>query len=1038
MIKLFVIILFFITSIVSYAQADLRSEKLSQEQGVSNDLIYTICQDSKGFLWFGTMFGLVRYDGLNYKTFRYDPLDTNSLSNDDVISIFEDNSGSIWIGTYNGGVNKYDRATGKFTRYLNNKNDKNDKNNSGTISSNTVWSITQDKDSVMWFATEGGGLAKFIEGKFYSYKRDSSANNKSISGNFLRSVAADRDGNIWAGAFETGLNKYDKQKNIFTNYRLDEKNEKSLSNNFVNAIFEDSDGELWIGTGGGGLNKLDKVTGEFKRFMHDSNDVNSISSKNVFSIAEESPGILLIGTQNGLNRFDKASEKFERIKLHNDNDDKNKRETILSFVKDRSGIIWASSYSDGLYKLSHPSEKFKDLLSGKNVRSIYEDMSGRLWAGTTGEGLFMSEDKGKNFDHHFDKQTQISISGSVVNSITEDNAGNIWIGTMNGVNKLDKSDGKFYKYFNDSLNENSPGSNNILKLYSDKAGILWIGTDKGLDRFDPRAERFTHYRHNDSDPNSLSENTILSIYEDKHNELWFGTYAGLNRLNRNSGGFTHFVKDPFDAKSISNNYVFSFCEDRNNNFWIGTGGGLNIFDRNTQTFFHFTEHDGLPNGVIAGIEAGDDDHLWISTYKGISRFNVKEREFKNYDGDDGLLSNMFNSGSYFKNKSGEIFFGGIDGVNYFNSAGIDESKFDPSVVLTSLIKYDDKNKTETDISSLSEIKLNYKDNILNIGFNSLDYSNPKKNKFSYKLEGFDRDWSKSNSTANAVYTNLDPGEYVFKVRGTNSDGIWSSRESSIKLIITPPFWKTWWFYGILICTLLAGIMFVQNYRIRKKVKTLLEIENIRHNERELMREQASKDYHDELGHKLTRISLYSRRINKKLRPSANGLTNDLNSIVETSNSLQSGAKDLIWAMNPQEDSLRDLVVRLKNFGYELFENTGMNFSSNEVSENFTEINLSMKCKRHIVFIFKEGMNNILKYSRCSEVELNFKLIEECLEITLKDNGVGFDPVNCPKGYGLKNIYSRAQQINAVVSISSEKNTGSVIKLRTGNLNLISV
>ncbi|MEP7146949.1 MAG: two-component regulator propeller domain-containing protein, partial [bacterium] len=660
----------------------------------------------------------------------------------------------------------------------------------------------------------------------------------------------------------------------------------------------------------------------------------------------------------------------------------------------------------------------------------------RLWAGTGGNGLFMSKDGGINFNYHYDKTGEGSISANIVNSVAEDSIGNIWIGTQNGLNKLNKNDDKFYKYFNEPENPSSLSSNNILEVYPDRSGIIWVGTDNGLNRFNSEDQSFTYYLHSEADTNSLAENTILSIYEDKLGELWIGTYFGLNKLDKKSGIFKRYRKDPFDAKSISNNYVFSFCEDQNNNFWIGTGGGLNIFDRHTETFFHFSEHDGLPNGVITGLEFSDNNLLWISTYKGISRFNIKEREFKNYDTDDGLLSNMFNNGSYFKNKNGEIFFGGIDGINYFNSTGIDENKFTAPVILTYLVRYQEKEKNETDISALSDMKLNYKENIINIGFTSLDYTNPKKNKFSYMLEGFDKDWSKSDMASNAVYTNLDPGEYIFHVRGTNSDGIWSNKEASIKLIITPPYWRTWWFYGMMTCFILAGIIFIQNYRVNRKVRNLIEIENIRHNEREQMREQASRDYHDELGHKLTRISLYSRRINKKLRPSANGLSDDLNSIVETSNSLQSGAKDLIWALNPQEDSLSDLVVRLKNFGYELFENTGINFLSNDINEIFSSINLSMKCKRHIVFIFKEGMNNILKYSRCSEVKLDFKLKDEWLEITLKDNGIGFDPENCPKGYGLKNIYSRAQQINSTVSISSGSQMGTTIKLMTNNTNLI--
>ncbi|HMS33080.1 MAG TPA: two-component regulator propeller domain-containing protein [Ignavibacteria bacterium] len=1003
-------------------------ERISLEKGFSNDLVYCICQDSRGFIWFGTMFGLVRFDGVNYKTYRNDPLDSNTLSNDDIISIFEDRNGNMWFGTYNGGLNKYERDSGKFIRYIH------DAGNANSIGSNTVWEICQDKDGTMWFATEGGGLNRFENGMFYSYKKDTLNSYGTISGNFIQSVAADKEGNIWAGTFATGLNKLDKVKNTFTNYRNDSDNATSLSNNFVTSIFTDSKGQFWLGTGGGGINKFDPIEGKFKSFKNDQNDPNSISSNFINSISENPPGVLLIATQNGLNKFDISNGKFEKISL--DPLKSSGNENVTAFIKDKSGVIWVSSYNEGLYKIQYPPEKFKSMLSGNNIKCIFEDRAGRLWIGTAGDGLLMSEDNGKNFISVLIKKNAalVSISNNKVNSIAEDNNNNIWVGTENGLIKLDKTGRYLYKLINDPKNETSVNSNRILKILCDRSGELWIGTDRGLNEFDPTKESFTHYKNSVTETNILSDNAILSIYEDKYGIIWTGTYFGLNKLDKSTGKFTYYKNNPDDLKSISNNYVYSFCEDSNNNFWIGTGGGLNIFDRNTETFYHFTESNGLPNGVIAGIESGNDGYLWISTFRGISRLSVKETQFRNYDSEDGLLSNMFNTGSYFKNSKGEILFGSANGVNFFKPEDVSDSRFTASVILTTLTSYDDKNIKETDISSRNEIQLNYKENFIRIGFAATDYSNPLKNKFKYRLTGFDNDWKSTGWEA--VYTNLDPGEYIFKVKGTNSDGVWNEQETSLRITVIPPFWKTWWFYGILMCLSIAAIIIVQNYKISSKVKYFLEMEKIREKEREIMREQASRDYHDELGHKLTRISLYSRRINKKLRPTANGLTDDLNSIVETSNSLQSGAKDLIWAMNPQEDSLYDFMVRLRDFGNELFENTGINFSSDGINDEFKSIQLSMNCKRHLIYIFKEGMNNILKYSRCKNVNLNFRIYGDDLEILLKDDGKGFDMNNCPKGYGLKNIYSRARQIDVNVNILSEENSGTEIKLTTKIPNLI--
>ena len=999
----------------------LKVDKVSQDEGISSDLVFCMYQDSKGFIWFGTMFGLVRYDGKEYRTFRYDPLDSNSLSNDDIISIFEDKDENIWCGTYFGGLNKYDRSSGKFTRFLHSKSDEN------SVDNNTVWDITQDADGTMWFASQGGGLNKYENGKFTSYMRDTSKN--SISGNYVRTVVSDKEGNIWAGLMGFGLNKFDKKTNTFTQYLIDTsagKNTPDMSGrNNIASILLDTDGELWVGTVGRGLCNFDKKNGGLisYQFEKDSTGNNIINS-----VIEDSPGVLLTGTSNGLYKFYKNEKRFEKIEINSAGD--SGKDVFMSVLKDRSGVIWANSYSEALYKIQYYPEKFRVLAKGFISESVYEDRSGRLWIGTKDNGLMMFEDGGKSFITFKMNDDKNSISSNSISSVTEDTKGNIWIGTDNGLNRLSPGNNFFTKYNKTDGNENSISSNNVLKVFCDKAGVIWAGTDAGLNKFTDQNESFIRYQYSKSDTNSLSENTILSIYEDNRNEFWVGTYFGLNKLDRATGKFRHYQKDPGDFRTISNNYVYSFCEDSNDNFWIGTGGGLNIFNRNTETFFSFTERDGLPNDVIAGIEEGNDGYLWISTMKGISKFSVKEKTIKNFDMKDGLPGNMFITGSFYKTSGDEILFGSTKGVAGFKPTEINQSKFDMPVMFTDFIKFRDNTKNEVDISALKEIGLNYDENIISLGFSSQDFSNPSKVQYAYMLEGFDKDWNYSGDRNEAVYTNLDPGEYLFKVKATNSDGVWSKKESSVKLTVWPPFWKTWWFY-FLTASLIIGLAFlIHNFRVREKVKRMLELEKIKETERELMREQASRDYHDELGHKLTRISLYSRRINKKLRPTANGLTEDLNSIVETTNSLQSGAKDLIWAMNPKEDTLYDFTVRLKDFGNELFENTGINFLTEGFSDEYRNVNLHMNSKRHLIYIFKEGMNNILKYSRCSNVKLTFNFNKENneLEVILKDDGIGFNPAHCTKGYGLRNIYSRSKQIEAGIDISSADHEGTTIKL----------
>lgn len=1023
----FLILILSLAFQISYSQTNISRENINADKGFSSNLVYCIKQDSKGFLWFGTMYGLVRYDGTEYKTYKYDPLDTNSLSNDDIISIIEDKDENLWIGTYNGGLNKFDRRTGKYKRYLY------DKNNSNSLSNNTIWTIFQDSKNFIWVGTENG-LNRLDEtsGKFVLYKKDS-LKNGSISGNDIRSIAEDKDGNIWVGTVNEGLNKFDRINEIFTVYKRDSLNVNSLAGNYVSAIVSDNDGNIWVGTGRG-LNLFDKSKNEFKRFQNDSSNLSSISNNIINSIREDGSNYLLIGTQNGLNKFDKSTGKFELLRIY---PQRIKPENVLTMEKDRSGVIWISMYNIGMNKIYEQSLNFGNFLPGNYVRSFYETKDGLLYVGTS-NGLEVMNEKGINIRTILpEKDNKNSLSNNNINSVTGDDSGNLWIGTSNGLNKLNPETNVNIRFFNDPEDLNSLAGNNVLKVLSDRSGTLWIGTDNGLSKQIKGTDQFITYRNIKNDENSISENTILSIYEDSKNSLWVGTYKGLNKIDKETGKFIHYKQDPGNTKAISNNYVYSFCEDSFGNFWIGTGGGLNVFDRNSNTFFHFTEKEGLPNTVIAGIEEDKNGFLWISTLKGISKFDIKNRSFRNYDGGDGLQSNVFNTGAYYKSGKGELLFGGINGYNKFNPENIIQNKYSGNTLLTSLTKYEDKNITEKDISFDENIDLSYKENIIKIKFASTDYSNPEKIKYSYKLEGFDRDWSIPCNIKEAVYTNLDPGKYVFKVKTQNSDGIWSENETSVNIYVSPPFWKTWWFYTLIAALITGLIIFIYNYRIKSKIKKLIELEKIKERERELMREQASRDYHDELGHKLTRISLYSRRINKKLRPSANGLTNDLNSIVETSNSLQSGAKDLIWSMNPQEDSLYDFAVRLRDFGNDLFENTGITFNFEENLESLRHITLSMNSKRHLIYIFKEGMNNILKYANCTKVNLSIELYDNDLEILLEDNGIGFDINNCAKGYGLKNIFSRSKQININVNISSEEKSGTRVRLKAQISNLIS-
>jgi len=1027
MIKCFIIILLFNSVSFWGAEKEYRSEQVQVEEGISNNLIFSIYQDSKGFIWFGTMFGLIKYDGINYTTYRYDPADTTTISNDDVISICEDRSGDLWIGTYFGGLNRLNRRTGKFTRFINNEND------NSSISNNTVWAITCDINGVMWFGTNGGGLNKYSDGRFTRYLYDST-NKSSISSNMIFAVASGSNGLLWLGTAGGGLNKFDPASGIFTSYKRNLLDTNSISGNFIRSLYIDNSGNIWAGTMQRGLDMLDVSTGKFHRFIIPGNN-SAENSGSVFSIIPQygESNKLWISSDAGLFSLDKSTGTLTGHDIYKDELTRNKG--IVAACMDSSGVLWLSTYNEGLHKYYENFSNFVSYryengnsagLSGSNVRCFCEDKFNNLWIGTD-NGLNKFDKEKNEFTHFFDNEP----AGFQVNSIKPDSAGSLWLGTADGLIYFDPVSKKQVKYPGNNTDSNSISSNNVTNVLITSDGTLWAGTIAGLNRFNSARGSFERYVNIPGNDNSLSENNILSLYEDKEKNLWAGTYAGLNKYDKNSNGFVHYKKDLNNPSSLSNNYIFSFYEEPEGNLWIGTAGGLNLLDRVNNKFSIYNEKNGMDNTVICGILPGLNGDLWLSTKKGLSEFNTLTHEIKNFSADDGLAENMFNEGAYFRTSSGDLAFGSVNGFTVFNPSKIEKRNFMPPVILTSLSLYSGNNHKIMDISGLNETEITYDENIITFAFASLDFYAPKKNKFSYMLEGFENEWKYPGNKNTAVYTNLDPGKYTFRVKGTNSDGAWSSKEASITLIVKPPFWKTWWFYSLLFIGALLSVYFIHNARLNNKINAMLEIEKARELEREKIRQETSRDYHDELGHKLTRISIYTRRINKKLGGNANGITGDLNGIIEVSDSLQSGAKDLIWSLNPDEDSLYDFAVRLKDFGNSIFENTGIAFVTNGITDDLKQVKLNMKVKRHLIFIFKEAMNNTLKYASCTAVELSILLKGKLLEIELSDNGIGFDINNSAKGYGLKNIQSRAKQINAVISVDSMQGKGTQIKFEIG-------
>ncbi len=806
---------------LSGQSTEIKFERLSVEHGLSQSSASVIMQDSQGFMWFGTQDGLNKYDGINFTIYRHDPLDTTTISGNYIGSLCEDKDGLIWVATGDGGLDRFDVKKGIFEHFR-----------AAFIASSSsnaisVRRIYRDKLGNIWFATSQG-LARFnkLEKQFKFFLIETAgAESQAIS-----AIFEDNEGIFWIGA-RGRLFTFDRNKNRFLEFTI----KVSREINFISAIYEDSFGLLWLGTSPAGLIHYDRTSAKFKLFQNDLNDSHILGHNAASNIVEDKKGDLWFGTESsGLNRLNRSDGTFSGF-LHDPlNPNSLSNNIVMSLLTDNSGTLWIGTSGGGINKYDPNKVKFAhyendlrspDALGGNMVWSIFKDSERFIWAGTQMGGLTRFDpesDDYKVFKH--DPSDSFSLSSDAVFAIQEDKAGAIWVGTNGGgLNKFNKRTGKFKRFEWDSENSKSLSSNRIKTLYFDQNGTLWIGTlGGGLNKLDPDSMEFTRYVNDPENPGSISSNAVSSIFEDMDGNIWIGTIGGgLNYFDKRTETFSRYLYNP-DANSLSHNYVMSICEQPSGILWIGTNYGLNRFDPETNDFKHYTTRDGLPNNVIYGVLADDRGNLWISSNRGLSRFDPRTGTFNNYDIDDGLQSFEFNSGACFKSTNGEMFFGGVNGFNVFHPDSVKDNPNVPPVVISNFKKFDQRFRLGDVLTEFGLLKLSYKDNFITFEFAALDYTNPQKNQYAYQLEGLHDDWIYSGNQRYATFTNLDPGEYVFRVKGANSDGVWNERGASVRILITPPFWKTWWFMWLAIClSLTALLLVVMNLRERAKKKAEL-------------------------------------------------------------------------------------------------------------------------------------------------------------------------------------------------------------------------
>jgi DNA-binding NtrC family response regulator/ligand-binding sensor domain-containing protein len=839
-------------------------QHLTVADGLPNNHVKCIIQDHLGFLWFTTQNGLVKYDGYDFKIYAPEPNNPHSLSTRDPISVIEDHLGDLWIGTWSDGLIKFDRKTETFNNYLPDENDPH------SLITDGVYIMYEDNDNTLWLGTIGEGLEKFdrVTETFIHYRHDPE-NLNSLSNNAVNAILEDSEGNLWVGT-TIGLNRFNKKTETFERFMSESENPNSLINNQIHEIIEDHSGNVWIATAGG-LSKYNPKQDSWKSYINDPNNPNTLTNNYLSFVFEDSKNRIWVGSRwNGLNLFNPNNDGFIRYNSNPNDPYTISSDYTFSMNEDRTGVLWVGCWLSGLNKLDPYSNKFKhyknipgdpNSLSNNWIWCLYSDNRGILWIGTRNGGLNRFDPRTetfKNFTNNPNDPT--SISDNSIGYVFEDSQNNLWVGTNNGLNRFNEYNETFERYYPEREDDRNIVNGSIMSIVEDSSKNLWLGTyGGGLIKLDLNSIlqdelSFIRYMHNPEDSNSINLNRINTLFIDSFGSLWIGTdVGGLDKYLPESESFQHYYE-----RESGLDVILSIHEDKAGRFWVGTyNGGLNLLNRATGEREIFSTKAGLPHHTIKDILEDENGNLWLSTERGLSKFNYEKKSIRNYTVSEGLQAGFFHMRAATIGLNGEMYFGGINGFNKFHPEDLIDNPFQPDVLISDIKLFDTSlpiggdSPLKTNINLAEQIELSYNQNDIILEYVALHYSRSKEITYEYKLDSYDKNWRKAGTNRFATYTNLEPGDYTFFVKAISSDGVDSKKPVSLKIVIIPPFWQTIWFKGLIIFIFIS--LLYLGYRIRVNQ---LEQKRKRLEERVAERTEAAK----KLQNALNEVELLKNRL----------------------------------------------------------------------------------------------------------------------------------------------------------------------------------
>jgi len=1000
----------------------LRFDHLSVEDGLSQSTVFTILQDRLGYLWFGTEDGLNKFDGYEFTIYRHQGNAPGSISDNWISALYEDRAGVLWVATRKG-IDRFDRASGSFTHIP------------ASLQGQEAWCLSEDSAGGFWLGTDAGLYQLDRKAMTLTHFPVDPERPKEVG---VRSILPDRSGDLWLATWGRGLVRFDPRRQVMTRAPA----EKVMDR--LRVLYEGRDGRLWVG-GEDGLAELDRSKGRLEaRLVPGILDART----SVTAIFEDDFGYLWVGIWGGGIHV-LSPNRTQALHLRHDlaNPTSLSHDTAWTFHQDRSGVLWiGSGTGGGLNRLvtqsSFESYRYAPAeplsLSDDLVWAIHQDEDDVLWVGTSGgvDRLDRRSIEVRRF--HSRPEDPSTLSSPKVWAIAKGEGGTLWIGTQgDGLNTLDKATGRVRRVpLGGAMGTFGP--NAVRALRSGPDGQLWIGTNGGgLARLDPKTGKIFRFLHNPRDPGSLSDDRVWALEFDRQGRLWIGTDGGgLNRLDPGSEMFIHYRHKPSDPATLGGDRVWSIHEHKDGSLWVGThGGGLSRLTPASGQFHRFTEENSaLPNDTVYGILEDASGRLWLSTNRGISCLNLLTGEFRNFDAGEGLQGNEFNFGAYEQGPGGELFFGGMHGLTVFLPRHVLEPPRPvPPVRITGFSKPGAVASGE--LPSGSELRLAPDENFFTFIFAVLDYRNPRRNLYSYKLEGVDADWrSAEASSRRASYTLVRPGKYVFRIRGASSEGVWNRDGAVVRVIVQPPFWRTPWFL-LLVFVLLASLMAAwRAYHGALRVEAARMLAQGREQEREAL----AQEIHDgpiqeiaDLAHRIDRLSEQEasspppwRTITEALAELRRELTRMGERLREVCWSLRPPTLDefgLEAAMREHLDVLSETQVLPRiEFHFEAMANT-----------------LPPDVELQFFRIFQSAVNNAVKHAEAGSIKVRFQADENAAVLEVSDDGKGFVPprklvhLARERHYGLLGMEERATMIGGSMSLDSLPNRGTSVCITVG-------